>query len=460
MEKKDKKTTTIITRRIKISPVGDKEERERVWDMLRYWDNSVYRMSNDIINQQNLNLLLSDRIIGKSEDGSTFNNLKLHLEELQNEYFNDKPNRKETLIEIKLVYDGIRDLRSKYKQTIRDTFGHSIQHTSYDFITKKYPEIPSGIKGSLNQTIFKVFNNDLKDVISGKRSIPFVSDRFLYLKQESKDFTFTLMKINFKTYLGRDRSNNKIILQKIVNGEYIICDSSIQIKDKDIYLNLVINLPIEKLELDENIIVGADMGLNVPIYAACSDDIRKMSIGSREEFLNQRSYIQKRKRELQKAAQYNVGGRGRTHKLKSLEKIKLRERNHVKNLNHKYSSMLINFAKKCNAKYIYMEDLKGICDDEKRKWILRNWSYFELQNMVIQKAKKYGIIVVMVDPAYTSQTCSCCGNIDKTQRVKILFVCNNIKCKDFGVEKHADYNGALNICKSKPKKVKESLELV
>ena len=51
-------------------------------------------------------------------------------------------------------------------------------------------------------------------------------------------------------------------------------------------------------------------------------------------------------------------------------------------------------------------------------------------------------------PQNTSQTCSCCGNVDKNQRVsQAIFICKNKKCKMFGNEINADRNAAINIAR-------------
>ena len=51
-----------------------------------------------------------------------------------------------------------------------------------------------------------------------------------------------------------------------------------------------------------------------------------------------------------------------------------------------------------------------------------------------------GIILEKVSPAYTSQTCFKCGNIDKNSRKGELYQCVNC-----GYKIDADYNASINI---------------
>ena len=64
--------------------------------------------------------------------------------------------------------------------------------------------------------------------------------------------------------------------------------------------------------------------------------------------------------------------------------------------------------------------------------------------MIIYKAERVGIIVKKVDPAYTSQTCSICGHIDKENRQTQ----EKFKCTMCGFELNADHNAAINIARS------------
>jgi transposase len=75
---------------------------------------------------------------------------------------------------------------------------------------------------------------------------------------------------------------------------------------------------------------------------------------------------------------------------------------------------------------------------------LRNWSYYQLQQFIEYKAKKYGIEVRKVNPYHTSQICSKCGHWEERQRDRQ----DHFLCKECGYEVNADFNASRNIAKS------------
>lgn len=111
-----------------------------------------------------------------------------------------------------------------------------------------------------------------------------------------------------------------------------------------------------------------------------------------------------------------------------------------------------------------MERLTGYGRDqhnevkEKSKFILRYWSFFELQTMIEYKANAAGIEVRYINPYHTSQTCSYCGHYEEGQRPdQPTFICKNPDCvKGKGKQTsdgsyegiNADWNAARNIALS------------
>ena len=63
--------------------------------------------------------------------------------------------------------------------------------------------------------------------------------------------------------------------------------------------------------------------------------------------------------------------------------------------------------------------------------------------MIEYKAERVGIKVKYVDSAFTSQTCSKCGYVDKENRITQ----DKFECKKCGFTLNADHNAAINIAR-------------
>lgn len=356
------------------------------------------------------------------------------------------------------------------------------QNSTYQLVSKEFLKyIPAEILTDLNRYVQNNHSNNKNKVKSGERAlstykkgmgIPFSikseSGLRLFVKEEGiylKWFKGILFKLEF----GKDSSNNRCIVERLIESykqqkkkgeDYVANNSSIKLikkgndKSTRIFLLLSIDIPAKKQVLDKDVVLGVDLGIKCPLYLAINkNDNFKMQIGDIEHFHNQRTMFQKRFKSLQKLM-CTQGGHGRKKKLEPLEKLKEKERNWVHTQNHVYSREVIKQALKQNAGIIHMESLKdfgkgkeGYVKDE-YKYLLRYWSYYELQSMIEYKAKLEGIEVKYIDPAYTSQTCSYCGERGERKKQE-EFVCTNPQCKRCGEKINADFNAARNIAMSK-----------
>jgi len=129
----------------------------------------------------------------------------------------------------------------------------------------------------------------------------------------------------------------------------------------------------------------------------------------------------------------NLQKKGKYKKVKS---IKNRERNIIKNINHKISKALVDYALKVKGGLV-LENLKNIRKTAKtrrrQRYSLNSWSFYQLGQMIEYKSKKQGISIFYIEPQYTSQRCSKCGHIEKANRNGNLFCCKKCgKVEDSG----------------------------
>ena len=314
-------------------------------------------------------------------------------------------------------------------------------------------------KSAITQRVKKDFKTSLKNglakgertITNYKRDYPLLT-RGRDLKFQYKDNDIIIKwvnKIQFKVVLGSGKiKENKIELQytlhKIINKEYKVGQSSLQFdRNNNLILNLNLDIPYNpKNETVEGRTLGVDLGIKYPAYMCLNDDTYKREhIGSIDDFLRIREQMQDRRRKLQHDLKFIKGGKGRKKKTQALDRLRDKEKNFATTYNHMISKNVVEFAKKNQCEYINMEKLTK---DGFNNKILRNWSYYQLQQYIEYKAEREGIQVRYIDPSYTSQTCARCGHIDKENRqTQEKFICT--KC---GFELNADHNASINIARS------------
>jgi len=131
--------------------------------------------------------------------------------------------------------------------------------------------------------------------------------------------------------------------------------------------------------------------------------------------------------------------------MRLLKKRSGRERRFVRDTNHSISKAIVSTAKG-TSRGIALENLthirsraKGTVKRQRR--VLHSWAFFQLRSFIVYKAQAAGVRMVLVNPAYTSQTCSRCGHCERANRQsQARFLC--VSC---GFSAHADANAAVNI---------------
>jgi putative transposase len=116
-------------------------------------------------------------------------------------------------------------------------------------------------------------------------------------------------------------------------------------------------------------------------------------------------------------------------------------------VNHRISKAIVSRAKATNSA-LALEDLTGIRErvnqqprskTERRR--ANSWAFYQLRQFLEYKALRAGVALILVPPAYTSQTCHRCLHIhpDPAQSYRSG---KKFKCGHCGWEGDADLNGA------------------
>ncbi len=203
-------------------------------------------------------------------------------------------------------------------------------------------------------------------------------------------------------------------------------------RDGKWFLYATVEAPEAPLANPVNGFVGVDLGI-VNISTTSDGDC---AAGAR---LNR---YRKRQARLRKRLQSKRTSSAR----RLLKKRRRKERRFATDINHQISKRIVAEAKR-TGRGVAVEQLGGIRDRVRlrkpQRATLHSWAFSQLGGFLAYKAQAAGVAFVQVDPAYTSQTCSRCGWVDKrNRRSQSVFEC--VRCGFVG---HADHNAAKNIAR-------------
>ena len=115
--------------------------------------------------------------------------------------------------------------------------------------------------------------------------------------------------------------------------------------------------------------------------------------------------------------------------------------NQIRDCLHKHTTKFVQACQKNDIGTVVIGDLTGIREDidygKRANQKLHQWAFGKVTQLISYKAKALGIKVVLINEAYTSQTCPACGQ--KHKPTNRNYIC---KC---GFTYHRDGVGAINI---------------
>lgn len=114
----------------------------------------------------------------------------------------------------------------------------------------------------------------------------------------------------------------------------------------------------------------------------------------------------------------------------------------------------LNQIKFDNIKHIKIERIRNLRYKKRTSRLLQGWISSQILNYIKEKAQENGVRISELSPSYTSQRCSKCGWVRKSNRDGKTFTCRNC-----GFTADSDLNAAINISLELPQLNVEELRL-
>ena len=163
------------------------------------------------------------------------------------------------------------------------------------------------------------------------------------------------------------------------------------------YLHIPVTYEVEESNISDICnVVGIDRGINFVV--ATYDSKHKSGFVSGKAIKQKRANYSRLRKELQ--MRHTPSSRRR------LKAIGQRENRWMQDINHQVSKALATGNPKHTL--FVLEDLTGICNvtervKTKNRYVSVSWSFYDLEQKLIYKAKQNQSSVIKVDPRYTSQ---------------------------------------------------------
>lgn len=361
------------------------------------------------------------------------------------------------------------DATGEYLDLVKETGYKRIDGHVYNLIKDEFENMSAKNMSATLQVAYKKYTDSRLDVLKGEMSIPsYKKDQPIKINAKNIKIEYlngdVILNVSvFSNKYQKEKEYSRLrfrisiddayqdsIITRILSNEFKVGDSQIVYSQKEnekkwlLYLTYKFEKEIKNTALDPDKILGVDLGEAVAICGSVYGEKRNTFWVDGGEVTEFAKRVEARKKHMQHSAKYGCGGR-KGHGTKTMTEKIYKVKNKIANFrdtkNHIYSRALIDFAVKNNCGTIQMEDLSGIKEKTNFPKLLRHWTYYDLQSKIESKAKEQGIKVIKINPKYTSQRCSRCGNIDSNNRkTQEKFICT--KC---GYKANADYNASQNI---------------
>ncbi len=296
-----------------------------------------------------------------------------------------------------------------------------------------------GLKSQMAQSVLKTVIARYKTILENQNE--WIKPNFKHPEYDlvwNRDYSLTNNCFSVNTLKGRIKLPyfSKGMEQYFSSDIYKFGTAKLVNKHGKYFLHIPVTYEVEESNLS-NIcnVVGIDRGIN--FIVATYDNKHKSGFVSGKQVKQKRANYSKLRKELQM--------RQTPSSRRRLKAIGSRENRRMQDINHQVSKALVQNNPKHTL--FVLEDLSGVRNSTEKirlkdRYVSVSWSFYDLEQKLIYKSKQNQSTVIKVNPAYTSQTCPCCGHIEKTNRNKKLHL---FTCKNCGYKSNDDRIGAMNL---------------
>ena len=332
------------------------------------------------------------------------------------------------------VYSNACNYVSAYVFCTHDLKQFSLNKALYSTLREKF-----GLKSQMAQSVFKTVIAKYKTILENQNE--WIQSSFQKPQYDlvwNRDYSLTQNHFSVNTLHGRVKLPyfTEGMSHYFDHAIYKFGTAKLVKKHGKYFLHIPVTYDIEESNLSDICnVVGIDRGMNFVV--ATYDSKHKSGFVRGKAMKQKRAHYSKLRKELQMRRTPSARRR--------MKAIGQRENRWMQDINHQVSKALVESNPKHTL--FVLEDLSGIRNATERvktkdRYVAVSWSFYDLEQKLIYKAKQNQSTVIKVDPRYTSQCCPICGHTEKANRnKKIHLFC----CKNCRYQSNDDRIGAMNL---------------
>ncbi|MDD6488329.1 MAG: transposase [Clostridia bacterium] len=316
---------------------------------------------------------------------------------------------------------------------------HDLQQFSLNKALYSALRTELGLKSQMAQSVIKTVISRYKTILESQHK--WIKPSFKKPQYDlvwNRDYSLTQKCFSVNTLNGRVKMPyaDKTMEKYFDHTIYKFGTAKLVNKHGKYFLHIPVSYDTEESNISDICdVVGIDRGIN--FIVATFDSKHKSEFVSGKQIKQKRAAYSKLRKELQM--------RKTPSSRRRLKAIGQRENRWMQDINHCVSKALVTNNPKHTL--FVLEDLTGIRKSTERvktkyRYVSVSWSFYDLEQKLIYKAKQNQSTVIKVDPHYTSQCCPVCGHTEKSNRNKKIHL---FSCKNCGYKSNDDRIGAMNL---------------